>query len=90
MRPALASAFRISSRWRVPTGSCPTGTSSAADLETHLRRERAGRGGGRRRTKAPAVLAGQAECEILRDGEAVDQGEVLVHHADPGVARGAR
>ena len=89
MRAPRYSAFRISSRWRSPTGS-----SSTERVEAHLQAAVAhqrlqlgaclrARGG-----QMPAGLG--AEQHVVECAEGVDQHEVLVHHADAERDRVAR
>ena len=77
------SAFRISRRWRSPTGSVPA-IASGSSARSSSRSSRARSSRTDRAVTAQHCTAFAAEQQVLEDAEGFDQHEILVHHADPG------
>ncbi len=81
------SAFRISTRCCMPTGRCPVSASSGTS-RPYSRAEQLEAGARLARGPLPSTPAPLGpEDHVLQDREPVDQHEVLVHHADPGLDR---
>jgi len=89
MRAPRYSTFKISTRCWSPIGKLPT-SAPGSTVKPYSAAESVQRlpGGGQRWAHPRAAL--DAEHDVLRHGQGVDQHEVLMHHADPAGDRIAR